>query len=259
MKKEKLTSVIKNHIQLIDKTAKYPTKIENYSLGYLVSGIGDEYGEFVKKSKQFYENFEFKNEDELYRNQNSINKNSLKECYKEAGDVLWYINTLIIKVLNKPLDDKFYNKIIDNLNSLPKAKNKNIYNDDYLNKIYNDSGFSISINSYKLISKLLGISKKFYRDSKPLDNNLILEILNYIVCSILSDLNDIVNYYYEYQSEKYLESKKAGKLILKKVINLNIEKLIKRNETNTIHGDGDNREEQVKVEEYFNYSPPELN
>ena len=34
------------------------------------------------------------------------------------------------------------------------------------------------------------------------------------------------------------------KLILKKVIDLNIEKLLKRNETNTIHGDGDNRENQ---------------
>lgn len=251
LKKQKVAELINNHINLINKTAKYPTKIEDYSLGYLVSGIGDEYGEFVEKCDQFYDNYE-RFEDGIH-----YNKGSLKACYKEAGDVLWYINALVTKVLNIRSNDEFYNKVINNINSTQKSYNNKFYSYDFLNNAYNNSGFLSSIESYKMISKLLGISKKFYRDNKYLDNDLILEILNYIVCSVLTDLNDIINAYHDYKSEKYLKPKKAAKLILKKVINLNIEKLLKRNETNTIHGDGDDRENQpnpIKFELHNNLS-----
>lgn len=257
LKKQKVAELINNHINLINKTAKYPTKIEDYSLGYLVSGIGDEYGEFIEKYEQFYDNYKRCNDKINY------NKDFLKACYKEAGDVLWYINTLITKVINISkapniiLNDEFYNKVINNINSTQKSNNNKFYSYDFLNEAYDNSGFSNYIESYKMISKLLGISKKFYRDNKYLDNDLILEILNYIVCSVLTDLNYIINAYHDYKSEKYLKPKKAAKLILKKVINLNIEKLLKRNETNTIHGDGDDRENQpnpIKFELHNNLS-----
>ena len=138
LKEQKVAKVINAHINLINKTAKYPVKIEDYSLGYLVSGIGDEYGEFIEKIDQFYDHYSEVEDITIY------NKTFLKDCYKEAGDILWYINALITKVLNMPLDDKFYNKVINNLifSKSVTDYDKTIYNYDFLNKLYDNIGFS---------------------------------------------------------------------------------------------------------------------
>lgn len=67
--------------------------------------------------------------------------------------------------------------------------------------------------------------KKYYRDGKPLDKNNIIKAL----------------------SSKFYNGKKIIEMWgysfdLEEILEINYNKLIKRRETNTLHGDGDNRE-----------------
>ena len=71
---------------------------------------------------------------------------------------------------------------------------------------------------------LAGGVKKFYRDGKDLDINLFHNTL----VSFFEDIISNMRYY---------------KISLSDTLEMNYAKLIKRRETNTIHGDGDNREE----------------
>jgi NTP pyrophosphatase (non-canonical NTP hydrolase) len=74
--------------------------------------------------------------------------------------------------------------------------------------------------------RLAGSVKKFYRDGKPIDNEKIIKVF--------INMNHIGN----------LVAEKFG-YTFPQVLETNYNKLIKRRETNTIHGDGDNREQSI--------------
>jgi len=85
------------------------------------------------------------------------------------------------------------------------------------------------LTATELIYELLTFSgnvKKFYRDGKEININT----LEYI-------LREILDFVFENYEEEDIY------IILQK----NYEKLIKRRETNTLHGDGDNREDTAKT------------
>lgn len=69
---------------------------------------------------------------------------------------------------------------------------------------------------------LFGLTKKYYRDSKLFDAEQLTNILKCFIADTILKFPDI----------NILE-----------ILELNYNKLIKRRETNTIQGDGDNREE----------------
>lgn len=71
-----------------------------------------------------------------------------------------------------------------------------------------------------------GNIKKFYRDNKPVD---------------LKELTYIIQLMYTYGEHV---AKRIGYTI-PEVLQINYDKLIKRRETNTIHGDGDHRESEL--------------
>lgn len=69
---------------------------------------------------------------------------------------------------------------------------------------------------------VFGILKKYYRDGKPIDKGFITDYLKDLAYDLLSHLPEETIY---------------------SILEENYNKLIKRRETNTIHGDGDNREQ----------------
>lgn len=77
------------------------------------------------------------------------------------------------------------------------------------------------------INSLAEHVKKHYRDNKVIDKLLFEDVLTENLC-YLFDLNTI-----SYDD-------------LPEIMELNYNKLIKRRETNTLHGSGDNRENEVK-------------
>lgn len=80
--------------------------------------------------------------------------------------------------------------------------------------------FSKGYTEHDIVAEML---KKLYRDSKELN----LEILDNFLRSIVSEIRVQINNDYMFS----------------KVLEMNYNKLIKRRETNTLHGDGDNRED----------------
>ncbi len=70
--------------------------------------------------------------------------------------------------------------------------------------------------------------KKFYRDGKELNKKVISD---YLQCYIKAVMDNISKF-------------KSDNLTMENIMKTNYDKLMKRRETNTIHGDGDNREEQ---------------
>lgn len=109
---------------------------------------------------------------------------SEEEIIKEAGDVCWYACGLCDQL---GID---FIKLLE----LPKVENKNI-------------------NSLRL----LGMVKKYYRDNKEMNVELVKETLLVILQKILGPLN------------------------IDKVLEINYNKLLTRLENNTVQGDGDNR------------------
>jgi NTP pyrophosphatase (non-canonical NTP hydrolase) len=73
------------------------------------------------------------------------------------------------------------------------------------------------------IFQLFGKIKKHYRDSKPFDLDQVSRILSSFAYGLLKGL-----------SEENIQT----------ILQNNYDKLIARRETNTLHGDGDNREKQ---------------
>lgn len=77
-------------------------------------------------------------------------------------------------------------------------------------------------DTQKMIIRLNGKIKKYYRDGKDYTSE-IKEVLKYVLKYIMDTCTD-----YNFSD----------------VLQTNYDKLIKRRETNTLHGEGDNREEQ---------------
>jgi len=75
------------------------------------------------------------------------------------------------------------------------------------------------------IFQLLGKIKKHYRDNKAFDLEQVYDCLRSFTHSLLRDL-----------SQEEIDS----------ILKNNYDKLIARRATNTLHGDGDNREKEVK-------------
>lgn len=134
-----------------------------------------------------------------------------KDVIKEIGDVYWYV-TALCKELNINLND------ILETNHTPSF-------DGVLEELVVDF-------NYGAVPSLISLSesiKKFYRDNKNIDTTEVIKILipffqqiNLIITNLGYSQNDIL------------------------LINYN--KLIKRRSTNTLHGDGDNREEENDVQ-----------
>ena len=229
--KNKLSNKLQKHLELINKTAKYPKVINDYSVGYLTSGIIDEYGEFIEKIDELWGKYSF-----LKKTNNKLQKKYLKSLYKEAGDVFWYIHAFFSNVLGYDAE---------NIKSLYIEAYKIIEANDYnckfdiTQKIY-DSHTIDSEGIFIMLSKLAGISKKHYRDNKFLNDSLISEICSFIIANILDNAIVLTAEYNQEYKCSYAE-------MLKKILKLNSKKLLARHKTNTINGDGDNREESAKV------------
>lgn len=155
--------------KIINETAVFPRKVENFGLAYCLLGLFDELQEVEEKID---------------------NRNSKEEIFSEVGDVIWYICALCNE-LNISFEDV-------------------IINNKKVEKEYTPL-------------KLFGIVKKYYRDNKSIDKNFVYNVLlnvtNYLFTSANVTVNDVNN-----------------------IIENNYKKLIARRETNTLHGDGDNRE-----------------
>lgn len=156
---------VSDYIEIIQKTAVYPNKVDKFGIAYCYMGLEDELNEVIDKSQK---------------------GGSEKEIEDEIGDCLWYICALCNE-LNISFDDVLKNRIARPIN-------------------------------YKV--EMPGIFKKFYRDDKPINVNIISDELSYIVYSLCEHLSE----------SKILE-----------ILENNYNKLIKRRETNTLHGDGDYR------------------
>jgi len=78
---------------------------------------------------------------------------------------------------------------------------------------------------YKRYSRMAEVTKKIYRDRTPLNTELIRDHLAIMILSM------------------YRLTTLSG-LDVEEVLEANYKKLIKRRQTNTLHGSGDNREEQ---------------
>lgn len=96
---------IKTYKTIIEKTAVFPKKVDNFELAYGFLGLIDESQEVVQSYSQMI---------------NNPNEGSLNGLIKEIGDVFWYI-TSISEVLNLNLEEIF------NLESETFISDKNIY------------------------------------------------------------------------------------------------------------------------------------
>lgn len=132
-------------------------------------------------------------------------KEDINAVSKEIGDVIWYI-TAMSKEFDLPI-----NKIEEFLN---REITTQYLSDDELLIDAESINFSIHAESFK----------KFYRDSKEIDSASILSTIS-LVCEVITEIMQSLE------------------LNLEDVLTQNYNKLMKRRETNTLHGDGDNREE----------------
>lgn len=178
---------------IVEETAVFPQKVENFGVAYCWLGLLGELGEL---------GIAFSNAIVLKEQTRNIEYN--KDVIKEAGDVQWYV-TAMAKELNIPLEK--YLVMQENL----KWPSNNP----------EDMIWLLIANFTPTISEMI---KKFYRDGKPLDKNTIGRFLARVMAYLKVILETVGTSY-----ETCLE--------------MNYNKLIKRRETNTLHGDGDNREE----------------
>lgn len=75
---------ITEYVKLIDKTKKYPQKVDNFGIVYCYLGLMEEYQEFLEKVENF--------------SQNTHTSEDILNIYKEAGDVCWYITALSLEL-----------------------------------------------------------------------------------------------------------------------------------------------------------------
>lgn len=124
---------------------------------------------------------------------------------KEGGDAFWYLS----ETCNQYTQLNFP-QIVESAKELAESE------DFYSNESSAGSG----------LETIAGDIKKFYRDNKPLDTMKVTAALVYEFAGIIAIFNE-----YGISLEEVLET--------------NYLKLKKRRETNTIHGDGDYREEKA--------------
>ena len=106
------------------------------------------------------------------------------------------------------------------------ATNISVILDLDLNKVFNLGGnFYEKLNSTKSIVAYSENIKKYYRDNKPINKEEAQSVLNLLI------------------SGMFLSLERFDFVSLDIVLEKNYNKLIKRRETNTLNGDGDNREE----------------
>lgn len=99
--------------------------------------------------------------------------------------------------------------------------------EDVIDGYLHDSEFFMEINDEESpVYLFTGKIKKLYRDNKPID---------------LDDLTDVlvhhlhyINFNYQYAFDEDMD--------VNHIMKINYDKLMLRRETNTVHGDGDNRE-----------------
>lgn len=133
-----------------------------------------------------------------------------KQLSKEIGDVIWYITATANEFdLNKKEFDDLFTNI-------------NVQNDPYYN---NSEEIYQIINSFSF-ETLAENFKKFYRDGKKIPKELIINKLTE-VCDILGQIISDEDFTFD------------------NILEENYNKLIKRRETGTLKGDGDNREEVI--------------
>jgi NTP pyrophosphatase (non-canonical NTP hydrolase) len=137
------------------------------------------------------------------------NKSNYREAIaKEIGDVLWYI-AATCNELNIHLQEVFIDDTIDPIEILPEDRQLERFSDPIL-----------------LAAELAEKAKKYLRDKAAPDKNKVIERLQaiYVNCKSIAE-------YIDYDIET--------------VMQMNYDKLIKRRETGTLHGSGDNRENEV--------------
>ena len=175
---------IKKYIEIIEKTAVFPTTVSNFGVAYCWLGIQDELREFFEK----------------------IDDQDWKGLNGEKGDVMWYLCALCQNVgINfEDLMEQF----------------TDFHQKEDWRKISREQIF-MRITSFS------GNIKKFYRDGKEL--NLV------ILTSVLEDIINVIFYH-------------STKEDILGVLEANYDKLIARRATNTVHGDGDYREKELKYE-----------
>jgi len=122
--------------------------------------------------------------------------NTKDEQIKESGDVLWYVAAIC-----KELDISF-EEIIHTFMSA---------NDDIIP------------------FKIFGVVKKYYRDNKKVDLEIVIDTLKLIVRGVLEDATD-------------------NGITLEMILQTNYDKLIERHATNTISGDGETVEQRLANE-----------
>lgn len=160
---------LKQYSTIIEKTAVFPRKVENFGIAYCLLGLFDELFEVEEKI---------------------INKDTKENILSEVGDVCWYVCALCNEI------GISFEDIINNRKS--------------------------SGSQYSPL-KLFGLVKKHYRDNKEIDKDFFYKSLSGFI-SYLFDFSGVT----DEEISILLEN--------------NYKKLIARRETNTLHGDGDNRE-----------------
>lgn len=128
---------IKDYREIIQKTAIYPNKVNNFGLAYCWLGLIGETQEFIKEAT---------NSDQFENN--IININNLK---KKLGDVIWY-TTAIANILELDLDrilypNCFYYETIDNICTYCEAIKKYYRDNTELDKVYIENILSNNIHS----------------------------------------------------------------------------------------------------------------
>lgn len=168
-----------DYISIIEKTAVFPKKVDNFGITYAVLGLVDEFNEFVV----------------------SYQSGDLLNIPKEAGDVFWHAAL-------------FCTETELNFEDLLEV---------VIQRLSDDEEISTP-------SKFYGGIVKFYRDNKPLDLTICQDFISIILCDVLGMV-------------LWNKLDKDPRKAIDDLLALNYEKLTKRIATNTIHGDGDNREE----------------
>lgn len=171
---------IQEYKTIVEKTAIYPNKVDNFGLAYCWLGL-------IGETEEVYNTIE------------------LKDQKKEIGDVLWYTTAISI-IVNLSLE-RIINLIKD---------------------------FEVSPAQSNLINNIYGYSeiiKKYYRDGKKIDREELEVVL----------ANNLYILLYGNPNENEVTTDN-----LSEIMQMNYDKLMKRRETNTLNGDGNNREEEVK-------------
>lgn len=164
----------KEYQTIIEKTAVFPTIVDNFGLAYCWLGVLGETAEAA-----------------LCHDPNNIKK--------EIGDVMWYSAAIC-----KQAGAQFEN-VIDKLKEM----------------LVDDSALDFTIMDVISFSEKI---KKYYRDNALLDLDRLENLLANNLCIIMN---------YQGIPAMYIEE----------ILEMNYNKLMKRRETNTLHGSGDNREE----------------